>query len=540
MPEPLMRAFAELCEAIAATPSKTEKVAKVAAFLARLDPDAAALSAIFLSGRLVPRHDSRPSGVRFSLVIQAVVAICGEEGVATALRRHGDLGGMAEELLEGRAGEDVPMAELSGVFEALVRDRTAAGKVRILRDFLARLRPVEAKYAVKVLVGDLRIGLQESLVEEAIARAFEARAEDVQRANMLTSDLGQTVRLARDGRLARARLRLFHPVSFMLASPAESAADALEAVGGDALVEDKFDGIRAQAHVGGGRAMLFSRNLEEASEFPELLEPLRALAGEAVLDGEIVGVVGERSLPFTAFQRRLGRRQKELFIADEIPVRFWVFDLLYQDGEMLLDLPLLERRGRLSALVLGADAALLRSVGMDRVGDAPSAEAAFEAALARGNEGIMLKDPRSPYRPGRRGRAWMKLKRPLATLDVVVTGVEYGHGKRAGVLSDYTFSVRDEGGLKTLGKAFTGLTDKEIAELTPVFLEATLEERGGLRRVRPEIVLEVAFNNIQPSKRHESGYALRFPRIVRLRPDKAVSEIDTLERVVEIYRQGLR
>jgi len=535
-----MRAFAELCEAIAATPSKTEKVAKVAAFLARLDPDAAALSAIFLSGRLVPRHDSRPSGVGFSLVIQAVVAICGEEGVATALRRHGDLGGMAEELLEGRAGEDVPMAELSGVFEALVRDRTAAGKVRILRDFLARLRPVEAKYAVKVLVGDLRIGLQESLVEEAIARAFGARAEDVQRANMLTSDLGQTVRLARDGRLARARLRLFHPVSFMLASPAESAADALEAVGGDALVEDKFDGIRAQAHVGGGRAMLFSRNLEEASEFPELLEPLRALAGEAVLDGEIVGVVGERSLPFTAFQRRLGRRQKELFIADEIPVRFWVFDLLYQDGEMLLDLPLLERRGRLSALVLGADAALLRSVGMDRVGDAPSAEAAFEAALARGNEGIMLKDPRSPYRPGRRGRAWMKLKRPLATLDVVVTGVEYGHGKRAGVLSDYTFSVRDEGGLKTLGKAFTGLTDKEIAELTPVFLEATLEERGGLRRVRPEIVLEVAFNNIQPSKRHESGYALRFPRIVRLRPDKAVSEIDTLERVVEIYRQGLR
>jgi DNA ligase-1 len=535
-----MRAFGALCEKVVATSSKTEKVGLVAAFLSELDAESAARAALFLSGRLVPRHDSRPSGVGFSTVLQAVVAIAGEEGVGAALHRHGDLGGMAEDLLAGRAGEDVPMAELSRVFEALVRERTAASKVRLLRDLLARLRPVEAKYAVKVLVGDLRIGLQESLVEEAIARAFEGSLEEVQRANMLTSDLGQTVRLAREGRLARARLRLFHPVGFMLASPAESAADAIEAIGPGALVEDKFDGIRAQAHVGAGRALLFSRNLEEVPEFPELLPPLRGLTGELVLDGEIVGMVGERSLPFTSFQKRLGRKQKELFIHDEIPVRFYAFDLLYQDGEMLLDVPLEERRARLEVVLAGAPPALLRGVGSERAPDGPAAEAAFLAALARGNEGIMLKDPRSAYRPGRRGRAWMKLKRPLGTLDVVVTGVEYGHGKRAGVLSDYTFSVRDEGGLKTLGKAFTGLTDKEIAELTPVFLEATVEERRGFRRVRPEVVLEVAFNNIQPSSRHESGFALRFPRIVRLRGDKDPSEIDTLERVREIYEQGLR
>jgi DNA ligase-1 len=536
----LMRAFARVCEAVAATPSKTEKVRLVSEYLLSQSVPEASAAAVFLTGRVYPRRDSRTFGVGSALLVQAVVRISGEAGLEAAWRRHGDLGGMAGELLSAREGEDVPLSEVASVCDQLTRRRSVAGKVDLLEQLLRRLRPVEAKYVVKVLVGDLRIGLQESLVEEAIARAFDADLEAVQRANMLVSDVGETLRLAHGRRLSEAKLQLFHPVGFMLASPAETAAEALAAVGGEALVEDKYDGIRAQAHVAEGRAALYSRNLEEIPEFPELLEPLRRLGGPLVLDGEIVGYAGERPLPFTRFQRRLGRKQRELFIADEIPVRFLVFDILYQDGGMLWDVPLRERRQRLEALLPPEGAPFLRLALARPATRVEQVEAAFDDALARGNEGVLVKEPRSTYRPGRRGQAWIKLKRPYATLDVVVTGVEYGHGKRKGVLSDYTFSVRDGERLVTLGKAFTGLTDAEIERLTQVFLASTLEERGRLRRVRPEVVLEVAFGNIQTSKRHESGFALRFPRIVRLRPDKTPEEIDTLDRVRALHARAMR
>jgi DNA ligase-1 len=531
-----MRRFASVAEAVAATRSKTEKVRLVSEYLASLNEDDAAVAALFLTGRVLPRRDSRTQGVGSALLVQAVLRVAGGGSLESAWRRHGDLGGMTGELLAGKEGSDVSLHEVSSFFGTLGQKRTVEGKVGLLEDLMKRLRPEEAKYVVKVLVGDLRIGLQESLVEESLARAFSQPLEAVQRANTLLSDITETVRLARGGRLHEAELQLFRPVGFMLASPAETAAEALAAVGGDGLIEDKYDGVRAQAHVAAGRAVLFSRNLEEIPEFPELMPPLRALPGALVLDGEIVGYRGERPLPFTTFQTRLGRKQRELFIADEIPVRFLVFDILHQDGRMLLDLPLHERRKRLEELLTHeGPVRLALAAPASRVEDV---EAHFEGALARGNEGILVKEPLSPYRPGRRGQAWIKLKRPLATLDVVVTGVEYGHGKRRAVLSDYTFSVRDGDRLLTLGKAFTGLTDGEISTLTEVFLASKVGEKGRLIRVRPEIVLEVAFSNIQTSNRHESGFALRFPRIVRLRPDKTVDDIDTLERVRELHARA--
>ena len=400
------------------------------------------------------------------------------------------------------------------------------------------------------------------MIEEGISQAFARALPDVERANMLTGDISATLRLAAAGRLDAAQLRLFNPIGFMLASPVESAEDAMKYFSGAALVEDKYDGIRAQAHKRGREARLFSRTLDEVKEFPELLAPLEALPGEFILDGEVVGWRGGRALPFTDFQTRLGRRQSEAqgelwpgLPIDEadVPVVYVVFDLLYCDGDLLIEAPLSERRRRLETLL-----ANMVSAG---AGPRPEARAgsklqlaqaslchtggdlqlAFERALARGNEGVMAKAPDSPYAPGRRGRYWLKLKRPMATLDVVVTAVEYGHGKRRGLLSDYTFSVRvpGEDRLVTIGKAYSGLTDAEILELTEHFKQHTLDERGFSRRVEPTIVIEVAFNNIQRSDRHESGYALRFPRIVRLRPDKPVSEIDTLDRVKELYSGSL-
>ena len=332
----------------------------------------------------------------------------------------------------------------------------------------------------------------------------------------------------------------------MLATPVETPADAIQSFPGGALLEDKYAGIRAQVHKGADTVKLFSRTLDEIFEFPELPRAFRPLPGEFVLDGEIVAWRNGRALAFTELQQRLGRKQQQLgFWSEEgIPVVYMAFDLLYQDGQLLLETPLAERRRALESLLQGAPSGsgiLLSPMMTAR--EADELQRAFDSALARGNEGLMAKGPNSPYTPGSRGRLWLKLKRPMATLDVVVTGVEYGHGKRHGLLSDYTFSVRapsNEGKdkLLTIGKAYSGLTDAEILEFTEYFKQHTIEDRGFQRSVEPSIVIEVAFNNIQRSDRHESGYALRFPRIVRLRPDKPVSEIDTLERVKELYSKS--
>ncbi len=431
---------------------------------------------------------------------------------------------------------------------------------------LSRVTPLEAKYIIKIMTGDLRIGLKESLVEEAIAAAYDVPLAQVQRANMLLGDIGETLRYAAEGKLAQARMRLFHPLGFMLASPAESAEDAL-AYFHNAWVEDKYDGIRAQAHSSGGEVKIFSRTRDEITEsFPELPDALAGLQQDAVLDGEIVAwsylaQESGRALPFSALQQRLGRKKVSHELMRKVPVAFLVFDVLYAGEEILIDCPLRERARILEQLLAErrvvpsrprAGQALLNFDGPDaeaeqeiRLIRAPVAAASaakelnklFDEAQSRGNEGLMIKDPESAYTPGRRGKSWLKLKRELATLDVVVTAVEYGHGKRVGVLSDDTFAVWNGDELVNIGKAYSGLTDAEIAEMTKWFLDHTIEDQGFRRVVEPNIVLEVAFNNMMRSDRHNSGFALRFPRIVRLRPDKLPEEADTIATAHEIYER---
>ena len=477
-----------------------------------------------------------------------------------------------------RGGKELILSEVESKFRQMAQARGPAAKLAIVVELLSRADPVEAKYLVKIITGELRIGLRESLVEEGIARAYEDELKAVQRANMLTGDIGETLRLAAAHRLGEARMRMLHPVGFMLASPAETAQEAFEYIA-HAAVEDKYDGIRAQAHVsaeGGARKVkLFSRTLDEVTEsFPELPPALAAFSNDVILDGEIVawasaGENGEagRALPFSQLQQRLGRKRVTEAMMRRVPVTYVVFDVLYAGEELTIDKPLRERHAILDlvfssarhlqgvlvsdpqgALVFEpavpdrksansvAPAGVLRAPVL-RAESAQELEQLFEAALARGNEGLMIKDVESPYTPGRRGKSWLKLKRELATLDVVVTAVEFGHGKRAGVLSDYTFAVRGGERLLNVGKAYSGLTDVEIAEMTQWFQQHTLEDFGFRRLVEPRIVLEVAFNAVMKSDRHESGYALRFPRILRLRPDKPAEEVDTLQRVREIYEK---
>jgi DNA ligase 1 len=584
--------FAQTCEAIAATSKKLEKTAMVAEYLRSLPADEAAIAAIFLSGRPFAAYKETTLQVGGSLLWRTIAELSGksEAELTASYRRHGDGGSVAAEVLPETSQAVLSLASVQEAFDQIAAARGPGPKARLLRELLQQATPREAKYIVKIISGDLRIGLKESLVEEAIAQAFAAPLDQVKRANMLLGDIGQTLRLAAEGKLAEAQIRLFHPIDFMLASPVASPEEALNNFE-NASVEDKYDGIRAQAHVSHGEARIFSRTRDEITEsFPELPPALASLPDGTVLDGEIVawsqsgagtpasenaapitGVAGAeilprdpesssahgRALPFSTLQQRLGRKRVSEKMMRAVPVAYLVFDVLCSGGKLLLDHSLGERgeildrllpapitatvaqsqaQSRLDFEEESAPAGFVLRAAVSAARSPEDMENLFVAARARGNEGLMIKDPGSPYTPGRRGKSWLKLKRELATLDVVVTAVEYGHGKRIGVLSDYTFAVWDGERLVNIGKAYSGLTDAEIAEMTGWFLAHVTRDQGLRLEVEPKIVLEVAFNNMMRSSRHESGYALRFPRIVRLRPDKRPEDADTIERVKEIYK----
>src|SRR6202162_1825387 len=438
-----MRRFVQTCEAVAATTKKTVKVALVSELLKSLPLEDAASAAIFLTGRPFPHRDERVLGVGGSQLAKIVTAIATADpsDLGKSYRAHGDLGDMAEHLLLKRPSTaDVSLQQGAKTFSQLSEVRTASQKMALIKNLFEHMSAGEVKYAIKIMTGDLRIGLKESLVEEAIAKAFDRPLDDVRRANMLTGDIGETLHSAASGDLASVRMRLFHPIGFMLATPVETASEILPDGHGSVLVEEKYDGIRAQVHKSATGVKVFSRTLDQIVEFPELDIFFAKLPGELILDGEILAWHGSLPLPFTELQKRLGRKQLDLWLQHEIPVRFAAFDLLYQDGTLLLEEALAQRRARLEKILPPGTAAAIYTAGALHYEYVSAIQQAFQDSLAAGHEGIVVKRPESLYMPGRRGRSWFKLKEPFATLDVVVTAVEYGHGKKQGLLFDYTFS----------------------------------------------------------------------------------------------------
>jgi DNA ligase-1 len=654
---------AKLAEELSHEPGRLKKRAAIAAALrvtqAAGGSEDAGLFCLYLAGQPFAEADPRKLNAGGALLTKAVkeVSGCTDAALTAAYRRHGDLGAAAEEVWPSQptsqdrdVGHPILLGEMAEAFAAMAAARATAQRAGIVEALLRRATSVEAKYLLKLMLGDMRIGVKQSLIEEAIAVAAEAEVAEVRHAVMLEADLAAAVERAFAGTLAEARMRLFHPLGFMLASPVETpeeavarftekpvtppkkpssrpksdgaivarsgeacpepaegtpvladAGEALPAEGTDeapernmgvsppppvglddaslgvsvhAFLEDKYDGMRAQLHCGDpsqpGRVAIYSRNREDITHsFPEIAEAFAGVTEPLILDGELLGwdfaagsSSGGQALPFSILGQRIGRKRVDDAMRRQIPVVFMAFDLLYQSDELLLQLPLCERRARLESLVarlaaqttapLDAAAAqgglfaalepaatplprLLLSPAK-LVESAGEIERAYADARARANEGVMLKAAGSAYQPGRRGLAWVKLKRELATLDVVITGAEFGHGRRAGLLSDYTFAVQGaQGELLNVGRAYSGVTDAEIAELTAWLQAHTLEDFGHFRTVEPLRVLEVAFNNVMRSDRHSSGFALRFPRILRIRDDKPVAEIDTVERVKAIY-----
>jgi len=527
--------FARLGAEIAASTGKLAKVRILANYFRGLADDDLDFATTWLTGRAFSRSSGSVLQLGWATIRRALLSVsgCTPSALQAVSRRHNDAGLTTQEVLRAQTAPSVwRLGDAAAFFGSLAATRAPTAKLEILANALRDSSALSAMMIVKILTGDLRIGLKDGLVEDAVALAFDVSGEALREAHMLLGDLGEAATRARAHTLETINLTPFRPVRAMLASP-EPTAEAVwsRLASGETStvwVEDKLDGIRAQMHAADGRVEIYSRDLRRiTATFPEICTALQSAGISCVLDGEIIASDANGPLGFFELQKRLGRTDPDLFIQQDIPVSFVVFDLLWLGGKSLFREPLHERRRAMETVAWPSP---VRMADVTAVTSAAALDQEFDAARQRKNEGLMIKDADSRYLPGRRGMAWIKLKKAAATLDVVVTAVEYGHGRRRGVLSDYTFSVRGENGtLATIGKAYSGLTDAEIATLTPVFQKLTIRQTGRVFDVEPRVVLEVAFDSIQASTRHRSGFSLRFPRIVRIRTDKTQDDIDSVE-----------
>lgn len=539
--------FARVNDSLAQTPSKLTKQKLLAEFFRPLQEPDLRLAVRFAAGRPFASTDERTLNLGWSIFSEVALKLLRIDPPQfyDLVRRHGEMGeALAEawpELSPPWPLQSLTLQDLRIAFD----DLSATGSQQNKRELLARLlshctHPREAAYVAKIIFGELRTGAQQGVLQAAVAMAFDQTLARVQRCQLLVGDLDEVAVLAQRDAMETAAFRLFHPIQFMLATPQEDAAVAAGTIGGRAFwAEDKLDGIRAQVHKSGDRIAIYTRTMDRVDEsFPEVVEAIARLPGDFLLDGEIVPWRDGQVLPFVHLQKRLGRKTLTHAILRDNPLAFIAFDLLYLDGILLIDQPLRDRRAALGRF---QD---LQKTSVTEVTSADQIASAFELARGRRNEGIVLKDPQSIYSPGRRGQAWLKLKTHLPTLDCVVTAAEFGHGKRRGVLSDYTFAVWDRdpsdpaATLVNIGKAYSGVTDAEIAQLTELFQKISVEKSGRVFRVTPQVVLEIACDQIQRSARHASGFALRFPRIKRIRWDKLPADADQLARVQSLYESS--
>jgi len=555
-----LQQFAAVSDAAAATTRKLQKQAILADYFRGLLETDLRLAVRFAAGRAFATTDERVLNVGGALMSDAVLAILdlspqelhkrsvasGEIGEAlrSAWETHRRSAVKPPPPTDGETS--LTLRAVAASFDEIARLNVRENKRNALYDLLRQaVTGSEAAYLGKIVFGDLRTGVQEGVLQAAVAIAFDVPLAKIQRVPLLVGDLEEVAVLALRQELDAATFRLFHPIQFMLAIPQETPADAAATLAGRSfLAEDKLDGIRAQVHKSGegvsARIAIYTRTLDRIDgSFPDVLQQVAGLPGDFLLDGEIVPYQGGQVLPFGQLQKRLGRKNPAAAMLRQNPCAFIAFDILYRDGRLLMDEPLNVRRAELDALQTGTPLPVLAQTLVTTSDDIV---AVFAASRERRNEGIILKDPASIYAPGRRGGMWFKLKTHLPTLDCVVTAAETGHGKRRNSLSDYTFAVWDDlsGGadaaLVNVGKAYIGVTDEEIARLTELFTEITTVNHGRVREVKPQLVLEIAFDQIQRSERHASGYALRFPRVKRIRWDKRPEDADRLSRVAEIYQ----
>jgi DNA ligase 1 len=542
------RIFAQKCEEISLTKSKNKKVNILAEYLSELTYVALPIVVLFFSGRIFPPDSRLLVKVAHSTIMNVLSSISDLKmrEVNRIYLEHGDLGYLAEYSLSQKF--TIPLIDhsqltLASVYDSLTKIAGVSGqhsqttKKKILAGLFIRCVPSEGKYLSKILTDELRIGLSEGLLVSAISKAFGVKLDTIRNALLVTGNISQISLLAKKNILDTAKMQPLTPISFMLSDVMYNPNEIVNYFSRDLIAEYKYDGIRAQVHINGNEVKVFSRNLNDVSSFfPELVQGAldNFKKGRMIFDGEILASKNEKVLPFQYLQRRLNAKNISPDGIGSVPVIYTIFDALYIDGE-LINKPLIKRKKILNEMKIFPPFTLAkwRLVHSER-----RISELFNESKNLGYEGLILKDPQSEYQIGKRGRKWIKLKKELDdTLDVVIVMAEYGHGKRAGMLSDYTFAIKksvDEDELVTIGKAYSGLSDREISVLTSELGSIALRKDGYRIWVEPKIVLEVSFDSIQKSKRHQSGYALRFPRIKMIRRDKSVRDIDALSKVIEI------
>jgi len=534
--------FARVCEQLEGIPGRLAMIDLISRVLPTLSDEELPVFIRFVMGRIFPDWSPEKLGIGPNLLYEGVAYVAGirKDEVVAIINRTGDVGIAAEELLARKEQTSFFSEKLTllDVYRELTAIAATGGsksqkeKLRVVRKLFSNAGPLEGKYLARIMLEDLRIGVGEGNVREAIARAFQVDPYQVEHAFQAINDLGQVALLAKEGeeRLKEVRIALFHPVKMMLAQ--QGSIGSAIAENGRMAAEYKYDGSRFQFHKSGGTCRMYSRKLEEVTDaLPDVVRLLaESTDHDVILDGEVIAIKDGRPMPFQTVLRRFRRKYGIDQIQEEIQMLPNVFDILELDGRTLIDLPFSERRSRLVG-------ALREYVAPQVVSDDPEVVGKmYLDALAAGHEGLMLKVPASPYTPGVRGKNWIKIKPAVDTLDLAVIGADWGEGKRAHLFGSFLLACRDpDGDLQPLSKVATGFSDEQLQEMYALLKDRVVSGLGKEVRFEPGIVIEVGYSEIQKSPNYEGGFALRFPRFIRIRDDKSIDEIETLDSIRERY-----
>ncbi len=541
--------FAEICEKLESITSNLEITRVVSQLLQ--DTDDLEIVTRFIMGRIFPAWSAEELGVGPSLLYDAIVMATGakKEHIKEVVRQLGDVGLACEKLCGRRTQQPLSSGELSvdRVYRNFKTIAQAEGKksqkrkVRMLAELFISAKPKEARYIARLVLEELRIGVGEGTVRDAIANAFGVSINLVEKGYMLTNDFGLVAVTAKEGVEGLECLDIVpgRPIKMMLAQVAESVEKAIEEMG-EAAIEWKYDGARIQIHKIDDEIQLYSRKLENVTKsLPDIVNFIQkeVTFKRIVLDGEVIAIdENGKPRPFQDILRRFRRKYDVEQMAKEVPLHLSLFDVLY-DGRSLIDLALIERRKVLKECLRAKHSSKIIIAPQIITDDFTVVERIYQEALSAGHEGVMIKNPKSAYIPGKRGKNWLKVKPVMETLDLVVTGAEWGEGRRTNLIGSYSLACRDtdKNGLLGIGRVGTGITDEQLAELTKLFKDIIISEIGKEIDLKPEVVFEIAYEEIQKSQNYESGFALRFPRLISVRSDKSVEDVDSVQRVRELY-----
>jgi DNA ligase-1 len=552
--ETQFRALAELCEKLGSITKRNLMISMVSEFLRKLNPEEIEPAVSMILGRPFPKWDQRTLEVSWATLTSIIRRLTNIDWkiFLEVFNQTGDVGEATKTVFERSKirkqitlfEKPLTILEVRRTLEA-VAETSGVGsrekKERLVETLLGNASPLEAKYIVKILIGEMRTGFQEGLMELAVSKAFSIPYNIVQQATMMRGDIGEVAYIAKiSGKesLLNIGFKVFHPIKPMLAQMAENVEEAIKEHGGKTAFEYKLDGARIQIHKLGKEIRIFSRRLTDVTNsLPEIVKLVRreVKAEEAILEGEVIAVSEAGSpLPFQHLMRRFRRVHEIEDVSKRIPVRLYLFDLIYANGQSLINQPYIERRKKLAEIA--GEVSLTKQIITDKVEEA---QLFFKEAINAGHEGLVAKKLDSSYTPGVRGKKWFKIKKTLEPLDLVLVAAEYGYGRRHNWLSDYYLAARDEetGEFLVVGKTFKGLTDKEIVEMTRRLTRLTIKKDSRRVIVVPKIVVEVTYNEIQKSPKYKCGMALLFAIITKIRDDKIPEEADTIQKIREIYEK---